>query len=67
MKNKIFELDNKEILIITPEYIAITKKKTEEFDELLKWSEMISMKSDFTKIHRKDIIEIKETNSRPRD
>ena len=63
MNDKIYDLKGGKKLIITPEYIAITSKKTLDFQEMKKWAEMISFQKQFTKIFKKDLIQIKYNES----
>lgn len=63
MNDKIYDLKGGKKLIITPEYIAITSKKTLDFQEMKKWAEMISFQKQFTKIYKKDLIQIKYNES----
>lgn len=59
MNNKIYALENNQKLIVTDEYLSISRSKFVNFEDMKKKSEMVSLKKDFTIIKRKNIHEIK--------
>jgi hypothetical protein len=52
--SKIYKINNDKSLIVTDDYIAISSKKFSDFDDMKKKSDMISLKSDFQIIPKRN-------------